>query len=364
MPEIPENPTPAATEATAPVVIEIASATPPDEAVAATAPDVSPSAGAEAPPEVPAEGADHDSEAASTSEPPAESAHVAVAAPVAPELSPAACAALLAERFPALFGAGRALPIKLRIQADIQARAPGVFTKKSLSTFLHRHTTGTAYLKSLVSQPQRYDLDGQPAGEVAEEHRAAATVEVERRRGIVDARRQAERDAQRQAHAAERDAARRAQSEARAAAQAAHAAARAAAAAAQPADAPPAEAAHPVAPPPPRLSAAEVEARRDRAALLRAWETSTLTRANFCVLKRIAEADLEAQLVVARQEREQRPQDPRPEPRSHDARRDGGPDANRDRGPRRDERGPRPIRGDARSAGGRPQGKAPVKPMR
>ena len=51
------------------------------------------------------------------------------------------------------------------------------------------------------------------------------------------------------------------------------------------------------------LSAEEQAGRRERALLLRAWETSTLTRANFCVLKRISEADLEAQLAQARQER-------------------------------------------------------------
>jgi ProP effector len=114
-----------------------------------------------------------------------------------PDLSPAACAALLAERFPALFGVGHALPIKLRIQADIQARAPGVFNKKSLSIFLHRHTTSTAYIKALVNSPQRIDLDGQPAGEIAQEHKDAGVVELQRRQAIVQARRVAEREAQR-----------------------------------------------------------------------------------------------------------------------------------------------------------------------
>jgi len=97
-------------------------------------------------------------------------------------LSPAAVAALLAQHFPALFGAGRALPLKLRIQADIQARAPGVVNKKSLSVFLHRYTTSTAYLKALATQPQRIDLDGAPAGEIEALHRDAAAAEVDRRR--------------------------------------------------------------------------------------------------------------------------------------------------------------------------------------
>lgn len=43
-------------------------------------------------------------------------------------------------------------------------------------------------------------------------------------------------------------------------------------------------------------------ARRERALLLRAYETSTLSRANFCALKRIDPAALEALLEQARSE--------------------------------------------------------------
>ena len=118
------------------------------------------------------------------------------AAPAKSELSPAQCAARLAEMFPALFGTqGPSKPIKLRIQADIQQRAPGLFTRKALSIVLHRHTTTTPYLKALVAAPTRFDLDGQPAGEISEEHRQAAREEVERRRAIVAARRAAEAQA-------------------------------------------------------------------------------------------------------------------------------------------------------------------------
>ena len=110
------------------------------------------------------------------------------------DLSLAQCTALLAERFPALFGAdGPPKPIKLRIQVDIQQRAPGVFTRKALSIFLHRHTTSTAYLRALTASPHRFDLDGLPAGEIADEHRQAAQQEWERRRALVAARRAAER---------------------------------------------------------------------------------------------------------------------------------------------------------------------------
>ncbi len=214
---------------------------------------------------------------------PAAPADAAAPSPVA-ELAPAACAARLAELFPALFGAGPVRPIKLRIQADIQQRAPGLFTKKSLSVFLHRHTTSTAYLKALVAAEQRFDLDGAPAGELADEHRQAARDELERRRAMHDARRAAERQAQRETEAgARREHAAQAQ--------------------------------------------AQQQARFERATLLRAFETTTLTRANFCALKGIAEADLEARLAQARQEREQRPPAP--------------PRAERERAPRRDARPPR-----------------------
>lgn len=116
-----------------------------------------------------------------------------------PDLSPAACAKELAERFPGLFAATPPLPIKLRIHIDIQQRAPHVFTRKSLSNFLRRYTTSTAYLRALSQATQRHDLDGQPAGELAGEHRDAAKAEVERRRTITRERQDAERKAARTA---------------------------------------------------------------------------------------------------------------------------------------------------------------------
>ncbi len=97
------------------------------------------------------------------------------------DLPPADCAAQLKERFPALFG-GAFKPLKLRIQADIQERAPGVFSKQALSAFLRRHTGSTGYLVAMTRSPHRFDLDGQPAGDVSDEHRQAAADELARRR--------------------------------------------------------------------------------------------------------------------------------------------------------------------------------------
>lgn len=283
-------------------------------------------------------------------EPPAEAAATAAPAVVAPaaaapapaegpELSPAECAARLAALFPALFGPPPFKPIKLRIQADIQERAPGQFTKKSLSLFLHRHTTSTAYLKGLVANASRFDLDGQAAGEVAAEHKAAAETELARRREIVEAKKAAFREQHREQRRDQnreqqreqkrehfREQARQQRQQAR------------------------------------EVQDAEWAARRERAALLRAFETTTLTRANFCALKRIADAELDALLERARAERAEWAQRP-PQP-ARDERR-GPPPPQHDRPPRQD-RGPRPPRGPEGAPGqDRPPGpRAPGGPAR
>ncbi len=92
-------------------------------------------------------------------------------------------AAELKALFPGLFS-GRPKPVKLRIQADIQERAPGRFTKTQLSNFLRRHTGSTGYLIALTQAKTRFDLDGQPAGELSEEHLGVAKEELARRRGV------------------------------------------------------------------------------------------------------------------------------------------------------------------------------------
>ena len=158
------------------------------------------------------------------------------AAPVEPAPAPADCAEQLKAHFPALFGGGFK-PLKLRVQADIQERAPGVFAKQALSAFLRRHTGRTGYLVAMTRSPHRFDLDGQPSGEVSAEHRQAAADELARRRGLRQA----------------------------------------------------------------TVEQAE-EGRRRRASLLRDFEQTTLTRDNFCALKRIAPQALDALLATARQE--------------------------------------------------------------
>ena len=143
-------------------------------------------------------------------------------APAPAEPGADACAEQLRQHFPALFS-GAPKPLKLRIQADIQERVPGVFTKAALSAFLRRHTGRTGYLIALTRAAHRFDLDGAPAGEISAEHRQAAIDELARRRAL-----QATREAALQ------------------------------------------------------------EQRRARAELLRAFEGSSLSAANFCALKGVA----------------------------------------------------------------------------
>lgn len=190
------------------------------------------------------------------------------ATPVArPAMSPAECAQRLAALFPALF-AGAPKPLKLRVHADIQARAPGVFPRAVLSAFMRRHTGSTAYLNAVARGAQRFGLDGEPAGEIAAEHRQAALDELARRRTHFAGQR-------------EREAEQRARDE---------------------------------------------QQRRARAALLRDFERTTLTRANFCALKGVAEDELDHLLEIAREEAAHPPvpsraRAPRHDPRAGRARR-------------------------------------------
>lgn len=110
-------------------------------------------------------------------------------APATETVEPTAddCAEQLRQRFPALF-VGAPKPLKLRIQADIRERAPGVFGKAALSAFLRRHTGRTSYLIALTRAAHRFDLDGAPADAISAEHRQAAADELARRRALRESR--------------------------------------------------------------------------------------------------------------------------------------------------------------------------------
>ena len=301
----------------------------------------------EAPQEAPAA-----TSAAAPMPPAAETAATLPAASApAPDLSPAATGARLAELFPALFvgpdGKGTWKPIKLRIHADIQARAPGQFSKRTLGLFFARYTTTTPYLKALATPgAQRCDLDGQPAGEIAEEHRSAAAEEVARRQAIAAERRAAFRPPRREAPPADasnmpaggsREGApdrqagprpeRRADDrpEARVSQRPQEGGQRTerrqqlgpdtppSPRAARPARPPrhadrPSHAARPERAPPmqrvePPAALPVDPAQRERAMLLRSYESSPLSKANFCALKGMSEAALDTALAQAQAER-------------------------------------------------------------
>ena len=138
--------------------------------------------------------------------------------------------------FPALFGR-EIKPIKLHIQQEIQARAPGLFSRRALSAFLGRYTRSTAYLIAVSRGSQRFGLDGEASGELSEEHRDGARQELARRRASRQER-----------------------------------------------------------------EALEAGQRRNRATLLRDFERTTLTAANFCALKGIDVDALDGLLAQARAE--------------------------------------------------------------
>lgn len=216
--------------------------------------------------------------------------------PASPTMSLADCQRELAQRFPALFGPdGGPQPIKLRIHVDIQAQAPGVFTRRNLAHFLSRHTTSTAYLKALVKAPYRLDLQGVPAGEIAAEHRQAAQVELERRKALMAERR---RSSGRRPEGAPETAAQPTNPALTPAATPAAAHARR-------------EDSRPRKPPRHKLSPSQSSAppsqqtpeASKRAEMLRAFESSPLSKANFCALKGLREAELDEVLALALKER-------------------------------------------------------------
>lgn len=89
----------------------------------------------------------------------------------------------------------------------------------------------------------------------------------------------------------------------------------------------------------------EEQQRHNRAGLLHDWERTTLTRANFCALKQVADEELDGLLEIARREAAERPPQP----------------------PRMERREPRPERQDGRGdarGGQHARGERPDRPAR
>jgi len=206
MSSLPPSSTPPAGDESAPVSLPAVDAAP-EASPAAAAVSESPPATAAEPVDAPTPeaaavdagpvGADIDAEVAEPAagaQPPADGdadaqAAKADAQPANAGARPAQedCGPQLRKLYPALFS-NLPKPLKLRIQADIQARSPGLFTKPQLSAFLRRYTGSHAYLNALVKATHRFDLDGNPGDELSDEHRNAATEELARRRANTQAR--------------------------------------------------------------------------------------------------------------------------------------------------------------------------------
>jgi ProP effector len=82
-------------------------------------------------------------------------------------------------------------PLALGIHKVLLERQPEL-GKDAIRKALHSHTASTRYLKSLATADQRFDLDGQPTGEVTEEQRKQALVEVKERIKKANEKRKAE----------------------------------------------------------------------------------------------------------------------------------------------------------------------------
>ncbi|MFA5083200.1 MAG: ProQ/FinO family protein [Hydrogenophilaceae bacterium] len=86
-----------------------------------------------------------------------------------------------------------ALPLAIGIHKTILERLPEL-TKVQVSKAMRIHTTSTRYLKAMAKAEQRFDLDGNPAGEVTAEQREAAKKLVMERINRANERKKAEEE--------------------------------------------------------------------------------------------------------------------------------------------------------------------------
>lgn len=89
-------------------------------------------------------------------------------------------------------------PLALGIHKTIMERMPDVDTAQ-LRLAMRIHTASTRYLKALLATRERFDLDGNPAGEVTAEQREVASTTLRERFKKVADRRKAEEQALKEA---------------------------------------------------------------------------------------------------------------------------------------------------------------------
>jgi len=86
-------------------------------------------------------------------------------------------------------------PLALRIDANILERFPQ-FERKTLRAALRMHTASTRYLKAVERSTERFDFDGNVAGEVTEEQRKHAATTLKERFAAVAKQQRAKREAE------------------------------------------------------------------------------------------------------------------------------------------------------------------------
>ena len=100
--------------------------------------------------------------------------------------------AFLAERFPQCFSAeGEARPLKIGIFQDLVARVEGEMSlsKTQLRSALRLYTSSWRYLHGIKVGATRVDLDGNPCGELDEQHVEHARKQLEEAKARVQAQR-------------------------------------------------------------------------------------------------------------------------------------------------------------------------------
>ncbi|GGD21006.1 MULTISPECIES: RNA chaperone ProQ [Franconibacter] len=113
--------------------------------------------------------------------------------------------AFLAERFPQCFSAeGEARPLKIGIFQDLVARVEGEMnlSKTQLRSALRLYTSSWRYLHGIKAGATRVDLDGNPCGELDEQHVEHARQQLEEAKARVQAQRAEQQAKKREAAAA------------------------------------------------------------------------------------------------------------------------------------------------------------------
>ncbi|MTH47187.1 RNA chaperone ProQ [Intestinirhabdus alba] len=113
--------------------------------------------------------------------------------------------AFLAERFPQCFSAeGEARPLKIGIFQDLVERVAGEMnlSKTQLRSALRLYTSSWRYLYGVKPGATRVDLDGNPCGELDEQHVEHARKQLEEAKARVQAQRAEQQAKKREAAAA------------------------------------------------------------------------------------------------------------------------------------------------------------------